>query len=124
MSESSSSLYWISLPEGAGNKGHSMPLIITVAVFRQHEGEVLWELLPMTAEILDGVATQYQREGAVTAKVHEGTDIPNVIRNIAKILATPVASKTALVVFCQNGSVAEQFLNEVRKDDRLGVDVR
>ncbi|MDL4860731.1 hypothetical protein NPJ88_000140 [Halomonas elongata] len=101
-----------------------MPLIITVAVFRQDEGEVVWDLLPMTAEILDGVATQHHREGAVTDKVHEGTHIPNVLRNIEKMLATPVAEKTSLVVFCQNGSVAEKFLDEVRKDARLDVVAR
>ena len=123
MSEDSSSLYWISRPEGEGShsKRGAMPLIITVAVFRQNEGEMVWDLLPMTAEILDGVAMQHHREGAVTAKVHEGTNIPNVLRNIEKMLATPVADKTSLVVFCQNGNVAEKFLDEVRKDDRLDV---
>lgn len=124
MSENSSSLYWISLPDEVEGKGHDMPLIITVAVFRQQGGEVLWELLPLTAEILDGVATQHHREGAITAKVHEGTDIDGVIHNVSKMLVAPLAKQTSLVVFCQNGEIAERFLDLVRNDQRLKLEMR
>lgn len=100
-----------------------MPLVITIAVFRQNKSEVMWDLLPLTAEILDGVATQYQREGTITAKVHEGTGIDGVINNITKMLATPVSKQASLVIFCQHGEIAEKFLDLARKDQRIKLEV-
>ncbi|OWV31254.1 hypothetical protein [Halomonas campaniensis] len=120
MSEDSSNLYWISLPNCNG----SMPLIITVSVFREFNGEVLWDLLPMTAEILNRVAAQYNREGAVTVKVHERGDVSNIISKVTKLLASPVSMKASLVVFAQNGQVAERVLDQIRKDVRIQMIVQ
>lgn len=119
MCEDSSSLYWLSSADESSAVNGATPLIITVAVFRQNGGEVLWDLLPLTAEILDGVTVRHQRDGAITAKVHEKTDLKKVVDNISKVIRTPVAKKTSLVVFCQNGEIAEKFLDVLRRDEAL-----
>lgn len=96
-----------------------MPLIVTIAVFRQNKNEIMWDLLPLTAEILDGVVTRHRRDGVVTAKIHGGTNVVNVISRMEDMLTSSVAGKASLIVFCQNGEVAETFVDKIRQDKKI-----
>lgn len=100
----------------------SLPFVITLAVFERSTSSVEWKLLPGAVQKINDIVDAENREGVITYKQHSAKPLDELTAHVKKLLKTPAASKGVLVIFAQDGEVAENTLNFIREDELLSVE--
>lgn len=113
--------YWLR-EASSSNATRSLPFIITLAVFERSGSSVEWQLLPGAVQTINEIIDTQKREGVISYKQHAGKPLSELTSHVKKLLKTPAASQGVLVIFAQDGEVAEKTLKFLRDDELLSVE--